>query len=68
MKKRSLKSLKLNKESVANLDQVKAGEEASLTSIIPLCTVVSTLSCVLICVTKLGPNCDKDDDDNNNEN
>jgi hypothetical protein len=54
MKKKSLKNLKLNKESISNLDHLKGrGDEieGSLT-IVPFC--FTTLSCVLICVTKLG--------------
>ncbi|MGH1383459.1 hypothetical protein [Kordia sp.] len=64
MKKKNLKNLKLNKKSIANLDQIKAGEDGTtiiigdLTTIIPFCQKPTTLSCVLICVTKLG--CDKD--------
>ncbi|MEM6720676.1 MAG: hypothetical protein AAF611_15210 [Bacteroidota bacterium] len=62
MKKRDLKNLKLNKKSIANLDQVKGGNElvddfttitAELcTTIVPICNQATTLSCVLICVTK----------------
>ncbi|MGH1383461.1 hypothetical protein [Kordia sp.] len=56
MKKRNLKNLKLNKESISNLDSMKGGKvEAGSATIIPFC--FTTLSCVLICVTKLG--CDK---------
>lgn len=53
MKKKSLKNLKLNKKSISNLDQMKGGKLAQATAtIIPFCA--TTLSCVLICVTKLG--------------
>ncbi|EDP96010.1 hypothetical protein U8527_13965 [Kordia algicida OT-1] len=57
MKKRSLKNLKLNKQSISDLNQMKGGNfEHESATIIPFC--FTTLSCVLICVTKLG--CDKE--------
>ncbi|WP_157547142.1 hypothetical protein [Kordia zhangzhouensis] len=56
MKKKNLKSLKLNKESICDLNQMKGGKEAGSATIIPFC--FTTLSCVLICVTKLG--CDQE--------
>jgi len=62
MKKRNLKNLQLNKKSIANLDQIKGGAELvdvttitaeTCTTIVPFCNEPTTLSCVLICVTKL---------------
>ena len=54
MKKKSLKNLKLNKNSISNLDQMNGGklDLAGSGTIVPFC--FTTLSCVLICVTKLG--------------
>lgn len=58
MKKKNLKNLRLHKESISNLDQMKAANiKGGTATIIPFC--VTTLSCVLICVTKLG--CTDDD-------
>ncbi|WP_298420484.1 hypothetical protein [uncultured Kordia sp.] len=54
MKKKSLKNLKLNKKSISNLDQMTGGKEGNITftTILPFC--FTTLSCAIICVTKLG--------------
>ncbi|WP_046755796.1 hypothetical protein [Kordia jejudonensis] len=52
MKKRNLKNLRLNKKSISNLQEMKGGRDESLSTIVPFC--FTTLSCVLICVTKLG--------------
>jgi len=52
MKKKNLKSLKLNKKSISNLtvtNEIKGGTA----TIYPFC--FTTLSCVLICVTKICP-------------
>jgi hypothetical protein len=54
MKKRSLKNLKLNKKSISSLNQMEGGKanNVTLTTIFPFC--FTTLSCAIICVTKLG--------------
>lgn len=52
MKKKNLKNLKLNKKSISNLDYANGGKaDQGTATIIPFC--FTTLSCVLICVTKL---------------
>lgn len=50
MKKRNLKSLKLNKKSVSNLTDTKGGNaEIDVSGTVIYC--VTTWSCRLICVT-----------------